>query len=179
MREVSYRFELHPAYESPSLNRTLAILRRHSEHGPLRNGIVRDSRGSVAGWFIYHAKRHGLGEVLQIGAAGNAHALVLDQLFVDARQKGVAALSGRMQPEFMDKLREKQCLFHHRGHWTLIHSRNSAVLQAIHQGNAFLTRLEGEWPMRFDKPGSHPIFSDETETQSSRPIRRDATQAAR
>jgi len=179
MRAVTCKWELHPAYESHSLNRILTVLESRSEHGPLRNGIVRNSSGCVTGWFIYHAKRHGLGEVLQIGAVPNSYELVLDQLFFDARQQGVVALSGRMQPEFMDNLREKHCLFHHRGYWTLIHSRNSDALHAIHSGNAFLTRLEGEWPMRFDISGSHPMFNEDMDAQAARSIQQDMTHAAR
>jgi hypothetical protein len=31
----------------------------------------------------------------------------------------------------------------------LIHSRNEKLLNAIYHGDAFLSRLEGEWWMRF------------------------------
>jgi len=43
----------------------------------------------------------------------------------------------------------KYCLFHRRGYWTLIHSKKPDLLEAIHRGDAFLTRLEGEWCLRF------------------------------
>ena len=35
------------------------------------------------------------------------------------------------------------------GTWTLVHTRHADVATAIHQGNAFLSRLEGEWWLRF------------------------------
>jgi hypothetical protein len=54
----------------------------------------------------------------------------------------------------MDEFRKKHCLLHHRGYWTLVHSRNPDALEAIYRGDAFLTRLEGEWSMRFEMPGS-------------------------
>jgi hypothetical protein len=73
-------------------------------------------------------------------------------MFFDARRQGVAALSGRLQPDFMDEFRKKRCLLHHRGHWTLVHSGNTDALEAIYRGDAFLTRLEGEWIMRFEMP---------------------------
>lgn len=33
--------------------------------------------------------------------------------------------------------------------WTLVHSRDEDILSTIHQGKMFLSRLEGEWWMRF------------------------------
>jgi len=33
--------------------------------------------------------------------------------------------------------------------WTLVHSRDADIMAAIHQGDAFLSRLEGEWWLRF------------------------------
>jgi hypothetical protein len=31
----------------------------------------------------------------------------------------------------------------------LVHSRSPEILQAIHSGTAFISRLEGEWCLRF------------------------------
>jgi len=151
MSEVSRKWTLRPAYERRSLVRLLATLEQRKEQGPLRKGIVRNTRNGIAGWYIYHAKQGGLGEVLQIGAEESSHGRVLNHLFFDAWHHGVAALSGRLEPEFMDELRKRHCLLHHRGYWTLVHSRNPDALQAIRCGDAFLTRLEGEWCMHFQK----------------------------
>ena len=51
---------------------------------------------------------------------------------------------------------ERRCLFHHRGYWMLVHAHSPELLAAIACGNAFLTRLEGEWCMRFHA-GTHPL----------------------
>ena len=149
--QISRKWTLRPAYESRSLQWLLATLKQRQEQGPLRMGIVRGCKNKVVGWYIYCAKQGGLGEVLQVGAEGNSQSQVLDQLFFDAWEHGVAALSGRLEPEFMDELRKKHCLMHHRGYWTLIHSRNRDVLEAVCSGDAFLTRLEGEWCLHFHK----------------------------
>jgi hypothetical protein len=153
MTDISRRWSLRPAYDDGSFGQLISTLEARQEPGPLRKGIVRDSRNRITGWYLYHAKRGGLGEVLQIGAESHSHGQVLDHLFFDARRQGVAALSGRLQPDFMDEFRKKHCLLHHRGYWTLIHSRNPEALEAIYRGDAFLTRLEGEWSMRFEMPG--------------------------
>jgi hypothetical protein len=51
----------------------------------------------------------------------------------------------------MPELLARRGLSHHRRYWTLIHSQQPELLDAIHRGDAFLTRLEGEWCMRFQK----------------------------
>lgn len=78
---------------------------------------------------------------------------MLNHLIYNASQKGVMALSGRMEPHFIEALSDKYCLFHGRGFWTLIHSKKPELLRAIHCGDAFLTRLEGEWCLRFQGDG--------------------------
>jgi hypothetical protein len=149
LEEFSSGRRLRPAYDHESLRRILETLEKRKGPGELRRRVVRDSKHKIIGWYIYHAKHGGLGEVLQLGAEENSHGPVLRHLFLDAWQHGVAALSGRLEPEFMDELDKNRCLLHHRGHWMLVHSRNPEALQAIRSGDAFLTRLEGEWPLHF------------------------------
>jgi hypothetical protein len=140
---------LRPAYDNESLRRLLETLEKREGPGELRRRVVRDSKDKVIGWYIYHAKRGGLGEVLQLGAQDNARGQVLRHLFLDAWKHGVAALQGRLEPEFMEELDRNRCLLHHRRQWLVVHSRNPEALQAIRSGDAVLTRLEGEWPLRF------------------------------
>jgi hypothetical protein len=59
------------------------------------------------------------------------------------------ASPGRLEPRFTADFAPTYCLFHPRLCWMLVHSRDAEVLQAIHSGDAMLTRLEGEWCMRF------------------------------
>jgi hypothetical protein len=157
---MSRKWSLRPAHDERSLRQILSILETREEAGPLRKRIVRDSGNRTVGWYVYHAKRGGLGEVLQLGAEGHAHDHVLDHLFDDARRQGVAALSGRLQTDFMDGFRKKHCLFHHRGCWMLVHSKSAEALQAICNGETFFTRLEGEWSMRFEAPRLHSPAGD-------------------
>jgi len=57
---------------------------------------------------------------------------------------------GQVDPAFFHALSKKDCLFHHDGgSWMLVHSRHPELLHAIHRGDAFLTRLEGEWWISF------------------------------
>ena len=142
------RCALGPAYDAPSLKWTLARVRGHAEYGDLRALAVMDESTCV-GWFIYHARRGGSGEVLQIGAEPRHRRVVLDHLLDDAWQQGVTMLSGRLEPALAPELSEHGCLLYRRGYWTLVHSKRPEVAHALQRGDAFFTRLEGEWCLRF------------------------------
>jgi hypothetical protein len=74
---------------------------------------------------------------------------VLEHLFHRAWREGIAALSGRLDPQFIDELADRRCFFNHRGNWVLVHSKVPGLVEAIDRGDAFLTRLEGDWSMRY------------------------------
>ncbi|HEY6198072.1 MAG TPA: hypothetical protein VI231_05640 [Candidatus Binatia bacterium] len=149
LSRVPRRCALRPEYNERSLDWLLRVLARNDEWGELRKVAVRTDGGEIAGWYIYIVAPNGLGEVLQIGAYDQTIKLVLDHLFDHAARHGAAALSGRFEPAFVQQFHEKYSMFHHRGHWLLLHSNNPELVQTIHRGSAFLTRLEGEWSMRF------------------------------
>jgi len=115
----------------------------------MREWLVRDAAGQVLGWYLYYAGPAGLGEAIHIGARHESMKAVLEHLFQDAWRRDVVALSGRLEPRFTAGFAQTYCLFHPRLCWMLVHSRDAEVLQAIHSGDAMLTRLEGEWCMRF------------------------------
>ena len=50
---------------------------------------------------------------------------------------------------FAGELGQMQCFFRNCGELTLLHSKDPGLLAPILAGNAFFTRLEGEWWMRF------------------------------
>ncbi|HEY1266891.1 MAG TPA: hypothetical protein VGH16_06515 [Candidatus Binatia bacterium] len=149
LSRVPRRCALRPEYTERSLDWLLSVIARNHEWGDLRKVAVRNDRGEIAGWYIYIVAPNGLGEVLQIGADERTIKLVLDHLFDHAARHGASALSGRFEPSFVQQFHEKYSMFHHRGHWLLVHSNDPELAQTIHRGDAFLTRLEGEWSMRF------------------------------
>ncbi len=149
LARVTRHCALRPEYNERSLHWLLGVLARAEQWGELRKIAVRDEKGEIAGWYIYIVAPNGLGEVLQVGADDKTIKLVLDHLFDDAARHGASALSGRFEPSFVQQFHEKYSMFHHRGHWLLLHAKKPELADAIHRGNAFLTRLEGEWSMRF------------------------------
>ena len=58
----------------------------------------------------------------------------------------VLRLLGRLDPGSIETLLAERCLMHvGAGSWALVHSRRRELLEPLHRGDAFLTRLEGEW----------------------------------
>ena len=143
------RCSMTPVYDGSSVQWLLERARRQVAQGAVRALVVHDDEGAMAGWFIYHAQRGGRAEVLQIGSEPRQHRHVLDHLFEDAWQHDVAMLSGRFEPAFAPQLSEQGCFSYRRGYWTLVHANQQAVAHTLQRGDAFFTRLEGEWCLRF------------------------------
>lgn len=136
-----------PEYDCRSLKWLLGMAAQKKFHGDLRKALVRNSQSEIVGWYLYYLNRTGISQVLQISARRNAFREVLDRMFYSAWREGAIAISGRMDPRFMGQL-PSDC-FLRNGSWVLVHSNNSDALNAICSGDAFLTRLEGEWWTRF------------------------------
>jgi hypothetical protein len=140
---------LQPAYDATSLPWLLDQAARKKRHGELRSHAVLGNKRQLIGWYLYYLNAGGMSEVVQIAARDGCFDQVLQQLLVDAWKNGATALHGRVEPRFVQELSDRHCLFRREGPWTLIHSRHAEVLAAIHEGDAFLSRLEGEWWLRF------------------------------
>lgn len=144
--EVTKDRQLRPEYDGGSSQWLLKMLAENRYRRSLEKVVVRNADEETVGWYLYYRTRGGIGEVVQIGAKENYVEGVLDHLFYHAKQYGVVAVSGQVDPAFFQALSSKHCLFHQDGRsWMLVHSRHPKVLQAIHRGDAFLTRLEGDW----------------------------------
>jgi len=136
---------LWPDYDERSLRWLLDLAARKPGHGPLRKIVVREGPDRALGWYLYYARPGGVSEVVQIGATEATAGLVLDHLFHDAWRQGAIAVSGPMEPRFLQVLSDKYCVFRDGGAWMLVHSRHSDLVHAIQRGDAFLSRLDGEW----------------------------------
>ncbi|MGH8687812.1 MAG: hypothetical protein ACREVQ_08880 [Burkholderiales bacterium] len=142
-------YALQPEYDEASLTWLLEEAARKTDHGHLRARAVRDGEGRLAGWYMHYVRAGGVSEVLQVAALDGSFDRVLKRLLADASRHGATAVHGRLEPRFARELSERHCWMRTDGTWTLVHSRHPEVMQAIHQGEAFLSRLEGEWWLRF------------------------------
>ncbi len=138
-----------PEYDESSLNWVFDFVTRRGALGTIRKALVRDDNRKIAGWYIYSIPPEGgIGEVLQVGAQSVSVGTVLDHLFYDAWQHGLLALHGRMEPQFMQELTIRSCFFFRHGSWTMLHSSQPELVSLIQSGNAFFSRLDGEWCFR-------------------------------
>jgi len=148
LRRFSCDRALQPDYDLSSFQWLLERAAEQRMHGRLQRAIVRDENGEICGWYLYYVKPRGVSQVLQLGAKPRAIGNVLNHLFFHARRQGAVAVSGQVEPRFALETNRQHCSFSWPG-GVLVHSRNKEILDAIHRGDAFLTRLDGEWWMRF------------------------------
>ncbi len=146
--EFAAKKSLYPEYDEQSLRWLMERASEKKGHGRLRKALVRNECGQIAGWYLYYLNPDGISQVLQLAATKNSFRRVLGQLFFHAWRMGSYAVSGRLDPEFATDFSEQRCLFSFTGPRVLVHSKRADLLEAIHRGDAFLTRLEGEWWMR-------------------------------
>jgi len=153
LRDLLRGYALQPAYDVLALDWLLDQTARKSGYGELRGRAVRDGERKLIGWYLYYVEAERIGEVVQIAALDGAFALVLRRLLADAWRHGVSALRGRLDPRFAQELSDRHCWLRTDSTWTLVHSRRADVLAAFERGDAFLSRLEGEWWLRFSGEG--------------------------
>jgi hypothetical protein len=148
LTEFAEQRALWPEYESRSLGWVWETIARKTQWGALRMRAIYNTRDTLLGWYVYYLKPAGESNVLQLMAKKNSIEVVLEHLFYDAWRHGSLAITGRAEPQFMPALVDKYCLFN-GGPWVLLHSHDSHLLQSIQQGDALLSKLEGEWCIRF------------------------------
>lgn len=113
--------------------------------GDLVHAEVQDATGHLLGWYVAYLRPDGISQVLQVAAAERDAGAVLDHLFADAQDRGVAALQGRLEPLLFEALAVRRCLFR-PSERALVHARDPQVAAAALAGG-LLTRLDGEWWM--------------------------------
>jgi hypothetical protein len=144
-RKVAAPFLFRPAYTEEYLSWLISMARQKREYGDFASALLRDDRGAVAGWYMYYPNPGEIGQVLQLCAMQGKLDSVMAHLFEDARVRGSVGLIGRGDANALSIYTAHNCLFFQRSMYTQVNTRRQDVLQALHTGKAFLTRLEGEW----------------------------------
>lgn len=143
---LASRRALRPVYDGRSLEWLLRVLAHKRHRGRLQKVAVHAGNGRLLGWYLYYLGRSGIAEVVQVGGHEEAIGEVLDHLFYDAWQRGASAASGLIDAALFQPLSHRGCIFHRpAASWMLVHTRDQRILDAIHAGDIFLTRMEGEW----------------------------------
>jgi hypothetical protein len=146
---IAGQCSLRPEYDAASAAWVFDRAGRRPGYGRLRRFVVRNGTRHAAGYVLYCIGDDGTAEVLQIAAPREAVGPVLDHLFHDAMECGALAVRGRMDSALLGPLSERHACLYGDSQWTLLHSKRAALLHALHRGDAFLTRLEGEWCLRY------------------------------
>ena len=146
LSEFSRGRSLRPTYRADSLKWLLELLDRRNGDRTFKKVVVRDSAREIVGYYLYYLNPRGGGDVVQIEARPRSIEGVLRHLFYEGWNHGLVAMSGLLDPEYLPAFAAQYCLFNRGdGSWLLVHSKHPDLLAAIHRGDAFLTRLEGEW----------------------------------
>jgi len=145
LTEFRTGYSLWPEYDVHSLKWLLSFMERRPARGNLRKVVLRDDSQKLLGWYVYYVKPGAVGEVVQMGGERRFTKDILDHLFYDAWSRGVIALHGVVQSRWMADFSDKNCFFTCRGGWTVAHSRKPELLELLSRGDAFLSRLDGEW----------------------------------
>jgi len=148
--EYRKQYALFPEYDAASLNWLFSFMERMKGHGQrLRKVLLRDDKGTIVGWYVYYFTPGGFADVAQIGGSRKQLKDILDHLFWDAWTNDAIAIHGTLDRRLMDIYSEKNCFFTCRGGWTLAHSRKPGFMDLLNSGDAFLSRLDGEWCLAF------------------------------
>lgn len=140
---------LRPAYDVQSLGWLLAEAAEKKEFGSLGGGIVRSVDGEIAGWFAHYTAKRKVSQVVLFAARRATQALVMDHLLYDVARLGAIAISGRLDPALLPMLPAPVHCLRYQAPWTLAYSRRPEILRALEKGDAFFSRLDGEWWLSF------------------------------
>lgn len=141
--------ELKPAYDPASLAWLWRKCAEKRLFGELDGAMVCGVGGEILGWFLYYYDVTGSGQLLQLAAKVRAEAQVLDHLAHHAWERGGVTITGRLDPGLVAEIGRRKCTIRHEGPWTVVHSRRPELIHAVLRGDAYLSRLEGEWWMSF------------------------------
>lgn len=135
-------------YDHASLDWILNLTAEKSPQGHVRK-ISLTYGAEAIGFYVYYMRSDLVAEVVQLSASRHAAGAVLAELFEDGWRHGAIAVSGRLTPGFMQELSDHHCAFKMGSPWTLIHSKDTELVNTICRGEASLSRLDAEWFLPF------------------------------
>ena len=149
MQQVSSAMSLSPEYTEDTYKWLLRTVGEAQAFGPMRSVMASDNDGQAIGWFVYFVQRGGVARVLQMGACGADARPVIAELLQDAWEQGAVVVSGSLDPAMMSAISNSHASYSCKDMGVLVHAGDPTLLAAIERGDAYLSRLEGEWWMRF------------------------------
>jgi hypothetical protein len=143
--EVSRTRRLRPRYDAGSLGLVLDSWRQATHRGTFTQALVEGPAGEPLGWYLGHVQLDGTSEIIQIGAHDGSDEIVFGRMLVDCERRGSALAQGRSETRLLRPAIANGCFFRPAA-WTLVHSRNEAIVDAFEAEDVFLSGLENERP---------------------------------
>jgi hypothetical protein len=140
---------LRPAYDSRALRWLLDFMDRMKGYGELRKTSLRNGAGDYLGCYIYYLRSDRIAEVVHIGAKNGSFPLVFDHLLHNASAHGAIGVNGKLDSRIAQQVSRKKYLVYNGKDPLLVHSRDAKLTQLFLSGQAFFSRLDGEWCLRF------------------------------
>ena len=149
VESVSSQYTIVPEYSDQSLEWLFTQLRGAATYAELFIQRVCKSNGEPAGWFLYTLSTTGVAKVIQLFSQDGEMDLVLAHLMHHAYERRAIVVSGRFQPESQRALANQPLHLSRGGPSMLLASSRHGLCEDFLAGRALLSRLEGEWWMRF------------------------------
>jgi hypothetical protein len=140
---------LRPDYDLTFLDWLFQEMSEARSRGKLHKWALRSDKGEVLGWYVYYLTPRDVAQVQQVAAREDSVDKVVDHMFEHMWREGAAGAQGRVEHDLLPALTRHRSILGYGSELTLVHSRDPEILRAVHSGNTFLTRQEGEWWVSF------------------------------
>jgi len=136
---------LQPVYDTQSLAWLLDQTARKTRQGTLRMRAVFDGERRLIGWYLYYVQEGGVSEVVQVAARTVRSSACWNGSWPMPGDTALWQCVGASTRRHVHGAFGPALLAPARGSMDAVHSHDAEVATAIQQGDAFLSRLEGEW----------------------------------
>ena len=142
----SFRLSLlHPEYTESDLQSMADFFEGKTYSGHPHGIEVFNEKNQRVGSCVYRDSTAKGMNVLFLWARQDATDFVFNQVLKYALNLGVSNLGGRMDPRFLKSISDYPGRIRQRDLWFILHSRDSEILDAIHQGDAVLSEFDNEF----------------------------------
>jgi hypothetical protein len=110
---------------------------------------VVDQAGKPLGFFVAVVRAGAAATVVQMAATRSGQEATLASLVAEAASSGCVEVTGRVQPEQVPWVAASPAMLTLAGARFIAVARKPGLVDTIRSGRAWITRLEGEYPMGF------------------------------
>jgi hypothetical protein len=136
-------YDLRPDWDEHSLGWQLRHASGNRKRGPLQHRLVVDAKERVIGGYIYHGHPGGVAWVIQLLARPDTALAVVDAMLLHLDGEGYVSAKGRTQARLVEPLLKRRALLFRR-HSAMVHARDAAITDAVHEGRGITSGLAGE-----------------------------------